>query len=260
MSMRVIGWDEAVEGGTGRGVVPAAATIGVFDGLHVGHMALVSRVAAMAPALVPTVVTFRGNPKRLTAPHRPTGALFSLEQKLETLEAAGVATVVLIDFSGNFSKLAGKDFLSILVRSCGVRSFVVGSDFKCGHRLSTDSAALVEIALSLGASAEVVDPVMLDGQAVSSSRIRTAIDAGRMDLALAMLGRPYALDLRGAEMESSGGLLRVSPRGRDTVLPKPGAYPARADGRPVTATVHRDGSLDWPDDGAGFPRFLSFGS
>lgn len=253
--MDVLSWNEAIAGPP----VPSAATIGVFDGLHIGHMALVAKVCAQAPGLRPLAVTFRENPKRLTAPHRPTGALFSLEQKLSTLESAGVAAAVLIDFSGNFSKLAGKDFISLLVRSCGVRSFVVGSDFKCGHRLSTDSAALAEIALSLGASTEVVQPVLFGGEAVSSSRIRAAIADGRMDLALAMLGRPYALDLRGLDMESAGGKEGFSPHGKGLVMPKPGDYEARLDGWPITASVLKGGRVEWAGQGRKAPAFLEFG-
>ncbi|PKL08100.1 MAG: hypothetical protein CVV51_10695 [Spirochaetae bacterium HGW-Spirochaetae-7] len=246
--------------------VPAAATIGVFDGLHLGHRELVARVVAKAPGYIPMAVTFRDNPKKLTRPHQFEGDLFSLEQKLSSLDAAGIQLCVLIDFSGNFSKLAGSEFVSTLVRSFGVRSFVVGSDFKCGHRLSTDARSLGELARSNGATAEIVEPVAIEGEAVSSSRIRSAVASGRMDQALAMLGRPYTLDLRRFETEYDGTTLIVSLRGHGVVEPAPGTYSVTvicpSGCRDVEATIRHDGSLRWAADGCTSdvePSFLAFG-
>ncbi|HOX92544.1 MAG TPA: FAD synthetase family protein, partial [Spirochaetales bacterium] len=180
--MRILSWTDVNSGALGRDPMPASATIGVFDGLHLGHQELIQRIVAKGPELVPTVFTFRDNPKRHTAVHKSSTALYSLTQKMEALEAKGVQTLVLIDFSSDFSKLLGEDFIAYLVRFCAVRSFVVGSDFKCGYRLSTDAHGLERIALKLGATAEVVTPLLYDGEPVSSSRIRHAIADGRMDL------------------------------------------------------------------------------
>lgn len=256
LRMRIYSWDEAMSGAFGDSPEPAAATVGVFDGLHRGHLELVRRV--VGSGLHPLVFTFRGNPKRETAPHRPTAALFSLSQKLEALAAEGVQTLVLIDFSPNFSKLHGKDFIASLVGSCGVRSFVVGSDFKCGYRLSTDARDLMRIAPALGAQAEVVEPLLYDGEPVSSSRIRHAVSSGRMDLALAMLGRPYALDLRGAQPETAGGIARVCLHGAGLQLPGRGLYRALADGEPALVRAFQDGRLEWESRDGAVARILSF--
>jgi len=263
--VRISTW-EAVTGGSETMPERTAVTIGVFDGLHVGHRALVAKVVAKAPELVPMAVTFKDNPKKVTSPHRNSGSLFSLDQKLAALEEAGIKQCVLIDFSGNFSKLAGSEFVSILIRSFGVRSFVVGSDFKCGHRLSTDATGLKVIAQSLDAEAEIVEPVTIEGEAVSSSRIRSAIADGRTDLALAMLGRPYTLDLRSIELGYDGALTAVCLRGRGLVEPAPGIYEAtvicRTGRRNVQATLRVDGLLQWPQAERAFdgePAFLAFG-
>jgi len=260
-----LSWDEALAS-PGEALAPSSATIGVFDGLHLGHRALVSRVVAMAPALRPVAFTFKDNPKKVTKPHRYSGSLFSLEQKLSSLEEAGIGLCVLIDFSGNFSKLAGSEFVSTLVRSFGVRSFVVGHDFKCGHRLSTDAESLRAIARSLGAEAEVMEPVRLAGEIVSSSRIRSAIADGRTDLALAMLGRPYTLDLRSVELGYDESTASVSLRGRGVVEPAAGIYEATviygAGSSDVEATLRLDGTLRWPLAGIAHeaePAFLAFG-
>lgn len=268
--MRVLSWEEAVA--IGRGALgPSAATIGVFDGLHLGHRALVSRVAAKAPELSPVAVTFKENPKRITRPHRFSGSLFSLDQKLAALEDAGIEACVLIDFSGNFSKLAGSEFVSTL-GSFGVRSFVIGSDFKCGHRLSTDAVGFKAEAGSFGADTEIVEPVTVEGEPVSSSRIRSAIADGRTDLALAMLGRPYTLDLRRVELGYDGADAAVSLRGKGVVEPAPGTYEAtvicRVGRRDVEAILRLDGTLRWPRAECALggespfdaePAFLAFG-
>ena len=111
--MRVVTWASVMDG-TDPVSTHTSATIGVFDGLHLGHRALVSRVVARSPGLVPAAFTFTDNPKKTTRPNRFSGCLFSLDQKLAALEDAGIQLCVLIDFSGNFSKLAGSEFVSTL--------------------------------------------------------------------------------------------------------------------------------------------------
>lgn len=263
--MRVATWDEML---TDAAEMPdrSAVTVGVFDGLHRGHRALVSRVVSMAPGLMPVAVTFKDNPKKVTRPHRFSGDLFSVDQKLAALAEAGIELCILIDFSGNFSKLAGSEFVSTLVRFCGVRTFVVGSDFKCGHRLSTDARGLEAIASGLGVSTEIVEPVTFEGDIVSSSRIRSAIENGRTDLALAMLGRPYTLDLRGIGIDSVGSEAMAVIRGRGLVEPAPGIYEATLLGsnvhKDIEATLRLDGTVLWPINGwsGGIePDFLAFG-
>lgn len=255
-------WDEILKLGTGHQVQPSAATIGVFDGLHLGHMELLRRVIRQAPSLLPLAITFRDNPKKSTRLHKPSGNLVSLEQKLELMEVAGIQVCVLIDFSTNFSKMGGYDFISILVKSCGVHAFVVGSDFKCGHRLSTDAIGVGQIARSLGSDADIVDPVRLDGHVVSSSRIRTSILEGRMDQALAMLGRPYTLDLRSVRLEHNKGTLKTSIPLLGAVVPHQGRYAVTlVDGDnsyPSTVWVGDDGSLSWDQLDDCEPRFIHF--
>lgn len=255
-------WDEILNQGTDHQPPPSAATIGVFDGLHLGHMELIRRVTGQAPRLVPTAITFKENPKKSTRLHKPSGNLFSLAQKLELMEAAGIQVCVLIDFSTNFSRMGGYDFISILVKFCGVRTFVVGSDFKCGHRLSTDALGVGQIARSLGSETHVVDPVRLDGDVVSSSRIRTTISEGRMDQALAMLGRPYTLDLRSIRLGRDRGTVTASMALIGAVVPCEGKYAVQlVDGdvvKPTTASVDADGTLSWVQAEGYEPQFIRF--
>lgn len=266
--MRVLPWSELADGAAQA--EPSAVTIGVFDGFHLGHRELVSRVVAKSPALHPSVVTFSSNPKKVMNPHAYQGDLFTIDQKLEALEAAGVQTVVLIDFSGNFSTLAGSDFVSILVRSFATRSFVVGSDFKCGYRHSTDSRAFAGLAGALGAETEIVGHVLADGEPVSSSRIRSAIRAGRTEAAASLLGRPYTLDLRRVPDGAARDDGAVSIGALGMTRPAEGRYLSSVsrDGgwMDAEASIDAHGYLAWlqadggrSDGGLEPPAFLAFG-
>ena len=227
--MKVTSWEEFASGQASG--IPLSATVGVFDGLHIGHRTLIDSVLSHGKGRLPTVFTFRDSPKRRTRPKGFTGALSSLDQKLEGLEALGLGLCVLIDFSGNFSKLAGRDFLSILRIKGNLGYMAVGSNFSCGYRLDTHAGDIVTILSEYGIKAQVLEPVVWEGHPVSSSRIRTAIGEGRLADAEAMMGRAYELDLSGAGWKSKGdGLLSCDlPEG--FVLPPPGWYEGRARGK-----------------------------
>lgn len=261
-TVKVQQWDDILNQGPDQQARPSAATVGVFDGLHIGHMELLHRVTVQAPRLLPLAITFKENPKNSTRLHKPSGNLVSLDQKLELMEVAGIQVCVLIDFSTNFSRMGGYDFISILVKSCGVHTFVVGSDFKCGHRLSTDALGVGQIARSLGSETHIVDPVCLDGNVVSSSRIRATIMEGRMDQALAMLGRPYTLDLRSVRLEHDKGKVFVSIPMMGAVAPPQGSYAVQlVDGKnsyPTAALVDASGTLSWVQMEDFEPEFISF--
>lgn len=259
--MTVSTWEEACAGALDP--ARSAVTIGVFDGVHKGHQELVRRV--VASGFKPAAVTFTAHPKLVTAPERFGGSLQTLGQKLASLESLGVSLCVLIDFSGDFSKLTGNEFVSTLVRSCGARYFAVGNDFRCGYRMMTDARAMRSIAAELGAEVDIVEPVMVDGVRVSSSVIRSLLREGRTDRALAMLGRPYTLDLRALESVGDASSFVVRPSQRGYVLPREGAYDGRligpggavrvtarvADGRMIIedpageADVRRLTAADW---------------
>jgi len=221
--MNTIDWEEYVEGRfTQR---PLAATIGVFDGIHKGHRKLIERVLARHPA-TPVAFTFTESPKKILRPSSYSGDIQTRSQKLEGFEALGIELCVLIDFSGNFSKLTGRDFLSRLHVRDSLESLAVGSDFRCGHRLDTDASAIAEFFKSCGVGVDIVTHVLLHGHPVSSSRIRSAISEGRLTDAADMLGRPFELDLRGSEFVGSDfGNVRVK-RPATLVLPPAGEYEA----------------------------------
>lgn len=192
MSMRVLDW-QAVAGGALRIQEQTAMTIGVFDGVHRGHQALIAKI--FRQGLVPTVITFRQSPKRLLNPETYGGDIVSLPQKLAIFEDLGVSQTILIDFSENFSRLKGQEFIDALIRWGKLAYLVIGSNFRCGYRLDTDAARIRAINGARGITTEVVPPVEEGALPVSSSRIRTAILAGDFTRARAALGRNVAIDM-----------------------------------------------------------------
>ena len=186
MLMRKINWDElAVPGLTGG--KKTALTIGVFDGLHRGHRLLIEKIIAKAPDLLPAVVTFRKNPKPLNSLQKD---IVSFEEKMALLAGFGTALCVIIDFSEQFSKISGRVFLETLNRYLCPAYIALGANFHCGYRRDTDAEGFSAIAKTLGIETEIAPPVLEGGLPISSSRIRAALEAGRIEEAALFLGRP----------------------------------------------------------------------
>jgi riboflavin kinase/FMN adenylyltransferase len=194
-AVRVLEWARFTGGPPDRDLMErgSAMTVGVFDGVHRGHQALIERIvrppSPVPPGLEPVIISFRGNPK--TGRQNPGGAIYTLDQKLAIFEQLGAVLTVLIDFSRNFSKMRGREFINLLKDRGNLRYLVVGSDFHCGYRLDTGAAAIKEMNNKDGVLTEVVPPVVWEGVPVSSSRIRAAIAAGNLAEAAALLGRPF---------------------------------------------------------------------
>jgi len=196
MSMRVISWEEYVH--CSQSPVPAlAVTIGVFDGVHLGHQSLIRRICqppSDSPlptphSPLPTVVTFRENPIKSLNPAGFTGDIYNLDQKLGLLEALGVKLTVLIDFSEEFGKINGRDFIDQLLKSQSVTMLALGENFRCGQGRNIGIEEIRDFAGARGVETWIAPPVMEGGQPVSSNRIRQALADGRFEEAQRMLGR-----------------------------------------------------------------------
>ena len=206
MSMQMINWDE-LEDSSGNsfgqkftGGKKTALAIGVFDGLHRGHQALIAKITEKAPEFLPTVVTFRENPKKFAflrnkMPNKKEKTetiqndIISFEEKIALLESYGAELCVIIDFSENFSKISGRAFLEALNRNLCPAYIGLGGNFHCGYHRDTDARAFKAMAESLGIKVEIIPSVMEEGLPVSSSRIRAALNAGRIKEAELLLGR-----------------------------------------------------------------------
>ncbi len=231
----------------------SAITIGVFDGLHLGHQALIAQV--VHSGRMPVVVTFQRHPTELLLHDDIPGFIMSLRQKRTMLRKLGVEVAVQIDFTESVRSMPGSVFLERLDASFLIRLMAVGYDFRCGYGLDTNVDGIR--AYFAGRAVEVipVEPVTIGAAPVSSTRIRRLICEGRLDEAASLLGRPYTLDVADEEIErddrrlyvvkSEGGLL---PESRQ-LLPPAGLYPAELLGarntRQTTLEIGEN-SLSWP--------------
>jgi riboflavin kinase/FMN adenylyltransferase len=180
------------------------------------------------------VITFRENPKKfLGGVHQSSGGyhgdIFTLEQKLEVFAGLGIRYVVLIDFSAHFSKLRGQEFTDLLEKRVNLAFLAVGCNFRCGYRQDTDAGFIKKMNESRGVPTEILPPVMYGGFPVSSSRIRSAVLAGDLKTASAMLGRNVELDLRGIGERKDGGAGRwfFNSSLFQRIVPRAGKYEAR---------------------------------
>ncbi|HET7363008.1 MAG TPA: bifunctional riboflavin kinase/FAD synthetase [Burkholderiales bacterium] len=171
-------------------------TIGNFDGVHRGHMALVERVVAKGRELGVTscVLTFEPHPREFFAGAAAPARLTRLHDKLELLAAAGVERVHLVHFNARFAAMSAARFVAdVLVRGLGVQWLLVGRDFRFGAKRQGDFATLEDAARRAGFALEAMPDVSFDGERVSSSAVRTALAAGDFARAERLLGRPYTI-------------------------------------------------------------------
>lgn len=173
-----------------------AAAIGNFDGVHLGHQAVIGHARAWARAqAAPTlVVTFDPHPAHFFQPDRAPFALMQLPQKLEILATLGVDAVAVIPFTPALAALSPAEFAQAwLVERLGIRHAVTGRDFTFGKKRAGDVGTLAALGARLGYDAEIVGAVGDAGEIVSSTRIRQALADGDIAAATHMLTRPFAI-------------------------------------------------------------------
>ncbi|AXJ95751.1 MULTISPECIES: bifunctional riboflavin kinase/FAD synthetase [unclassified Sphingomonas] len=190
---------ERLDGGSAipRHLAGGIVALGNFDGFHLGHQAVVGRAVARAreqgrPALV---ATFDPHPVRHFRPDTPPFRLTTLDQREQLFAAAGVDAMVVFHFDASLAALSVEDFVvQRLVETLRVGGVVTGEDFTFGQGKRGSVADLAAYGAALGFTAETVAPVTLDGEIVSSSRIRAALRLGEMRAAARLLTRPYAIE------------------------------------------------------------------
>ena len=214
----------------GNGSRKVCLAIGVFDGVHLGHQQIIRQTIADAHQhnAIALVLTFDRHPNAIVAPDRVPPLIYSLPQKLRTIEALGADALLLIPFDKNFSRQTGEEFVRSLARDLKqIHSVCVGADFVFGHQRSGNVALLQKLGDEIGFHVHGLAAVSLDGQVVSSTRIREAIRAGNLDAASQMLGRPYAISGRVVEGDHIGRQLGFPTANLDAtglVLPPNGVY------------------------------------
>jgi riboflavin kinase / FMN adenylyltransferase len=209
---------------------PVCAAIGVFDGLHLGHQAVLRQTLkdAAASGGMAVAITFDRHPNAVVAPERNPLLIQSLTQRLRGLERLGFDVTWLIPFDADFSRIPAEQFVRDLVRDFGnVRSLSVGANFTFGYRRCGDLALLKQLGEHLGFAVHGLGAIEVNGQPVSSTRIRESIQRGDLDTASALLGRSYSvagLILRGDQRGRQIGVPTANVDTTGLVLPPTGVY------------------------------------
>jgi riboflavin kinase/FMN adenylyltransferase len=188
---------------------PTALAIGNFDGMHLGHQALLNQLmqTAQAKKLIPAVMTFEPHPREFFTPETAPARLRSLREKLEYLTELGVARVYIMKFNRKFAGISAQAFMqNILREALNAQYILVGSDFKFGAKRAGSVADFK------AAGFHLIDLPQVDmaGERVSSTRVRQALADGRLQEAATLLGRPYSI---------SGKVVHGAQRGRTIGFP-----------------------------------------
>lgn len=208
---------------------PTAITIGVYDGVHLGHQHVLKSLRATGLPVV--VVTFRNHPVSVIAPETAPRLLTTIEQRLEQLTELGVYATAVVDFDDEFRQLSAEDFVEkLLVATLRAQRVAVGRDFRFGHRQLGDVPLLRSLGAHYGFEVDDVD-ILEEGVPVRSTVIRALLKEGHAVAAQRLLGRPYRLagevvpgDQRGRAIGFPTANLAISEA---TVVPGSGVYAVR---------------------------------
>lgn len=204
--------------------------IGMFDGVHLGHQQVIHQMIADARAheALAVVATFDRHPNTVVAPERAPALIYPLEKRLRVIGGLGADAAWLIRFDEAFSHVTGEEFVRRMAGGFGrVHCLCVGGDFAFGHKRSGNVALLRALGGELGYSVHGLAAVSLDGEAVSSTRIRERLRAGDFDGASEMLGRAWSLCgpvQHGDQLGRTLGFPTANLDVRGLVLPPRGVY------------------------------------
>ena len=175
---------------------PCALAIGNFDGLHLGHRRILAETKEQARRIggEAVVLTFDPHPATVVAPERAPDLLMLPAERLRRFEECGIDAGVVLPFTEQIARLGPEEFVEqILVRKLNVRSVVVGEGFRFGYGQSGDTKTLIDSGFRHGFEVATVQPVLVGGQPVSSTRVRTLVGQGRVGQARRMLAQPFSL-------------------------------------------------------------------
>jgi riboflavin kinase/FMN adenylyltransferase len=213
-------------------------TLGVFDGLHLGHQLIMRTVVERARAVnaIPTVITFDPHPRAVLHPESAPPLLQTFDQKIEAFGVLGIEQTIVVRFTEEFASIRANDFLREVVKErLQAREVYLGKGFAFGHNREGNIELLKRMGSELGFVAGEVPEVSLHGRRVSSSKIRELLACGQVNLARRMLGRPYGVEgrvERGAERGHQLGFPTANLHPQNRVIPRNGVY--------VTGTLIED--------------------
>jgi riboflavin kinase/FMN adenylyltransferase len=214
---------------------PTVLTLGVFDGLHLGHQLVMKTVVDRARAVggVPTVITFEPHPRAVLHPQSAPPLLQTFDQKIEALSVLGIEQTIVIHFDNAFAQIRAEDFLrDVVVDRLHAKEVYLGRGFFFGHNREGNINLLRRVSEQLGFRADEVPEVRLRGERIGSTVIRQLLLDGRVNLARRMLGRPYGVEGPVARGDARGvglGFPTANVQPHNRVIPRRGVY--------VTATL-----------------------
>ena len=211
-------------------------TIGNFDGVHIGHRALLSRLKTQADkeGLLPAALTFEPHPREFFAPAKARTRLSTLREKLELIADEGVALTCICHFNRLLAALSAEEFIErILVKCLRVKHLIIGDDFHFGAGRRGNFAMLQDAGKRFGFQVDAMESILLDGKRASSSAVRSALAAGKMESAARLLGRPYSIDgrvIHGDKLARQLGFATANIRIKHDRPPLTGVYTVEVKG------------------------------
>jgi riboflavin kinase/FMN adenylyltransferase len=212
---------------------PSVVALGVFDGVHLGHRAILETAVARAGAAGTTAValTFDRHPSEILQPDRAPLPITTLDERLALIATTGIALAVVLPFTEALASMEPESFVTdVLIARLGAREVVLGANHRFGRGARGDARLLREMGARLGLHAEVAPATDVDGTPVSSSAIRAALQGGDLAAAARMLGRPYFISgevVEGAGRGRTLGFPTANIAAERPLLLPPGVYACR---------------------------------
>lgn len=209
---------------------PTVLTLGVFDGLHLGHQKIMETVVRRAKVVeaVPTAITFDPHPRAVLYPEKAPPLLQTLDQRLANFEVLGIDQAIVIRFDQNFADQDAEIFLrEVIDERLQAKEVYLGHGFAFGKNRGGNIKLLKKLSEELGFYAEEVAEVRLRGKRISSSKIRQLLKEGSVNLVRRMLGRPYGVEgviIRGDRRGHTIGFPTANLKPNNRVIPKYGVY------------------------------------
>jgi len=225
---------------------PMVLSIGVFDGVHLGHRALIAETVRQAreTGALAGMVTFAGHPRQVLGKHKELPHLTSLEQRVRLLESAGVDRVITLSFTNELASLPASDFIELLIKHLSMKGLVIGPDFALGKGREGNIETLKTLGKKLGFQVTVVRTLLKNGHKVSSTIIRKAMAESDMARVHDLLGRYFSLEGQVVKGEGRGASLGIPTANQEIApnqaLPADGVYATIAcvEGKPVPAITN----------------------
>jgi riboflavin kinase/FMN adenylyltransferase len=231
-------------------LAPSVLTIGTFDGIHLGHAALIARARELAAALhcEAGLLSFEPMPREVLNPADPPARLTNFRERWRLLEHSGLARLHLLTFDARLRSKSGAEFMALL-QALGARAVIIGHDFRFGRGGQASADWCASEARGYGFDVEIIAPVLVDGERASSGLIRSALADGNLQRAARLLGRPYAMRgrvRRGAQLGRTLGYPTANLDIARRRTPLQGIFAVRVRGAAVS--------------GSGWPAVASLGT